>query len=156
MTKLSREQIKELKEVFQTADTNDAGLLDGEALYNALRALGLEVPVTETGIRDLLIRVGRQDEGYVDFDDFKKMVAELMTDDHESIQRDRCDFVFRSLMMGENGSGITIETLRRAAAAQGETWTNQELDEMFNEADINHDGIVDPAEFKRVWKMAGF
>lgn len=59
-------------------------------------------------------------------------------------------------MMGENGSGITIETLRRAAAAQGETWTNQELDEMFNEADINHDGIVDPAEFKRVWKMAGF
>lgn len=69
--------------VFQTADTNDAGLLDGEALYNALRALGLEVPVTETGIRDLLIRVGRQDEGYVDFDDFKKMVAELMVRESE-------------------------------------------------------------------------
>ena len=64
-------------QVFSMVDTVGAGLLDGEALYKALRALGLEVPVSPAGIEDLLRTVGRENDGYIDYDDFQKIVEDM-------------------------------------------------------------------------------
>lgn len=70
-------QLHPLCVVFEKYDETGAGLLDGAGLYKALRALGLEVPVAESDIKNLLAVVGRENEGYVDFDDFKKIAREL-------------------------------------------------------------------------------
>lgn len=59
-------------------DKVGAGLLDGDGLFHALRALGLQVPVTETGIESILLSVGRENDGFVDMDDFKAIVETLM------------------------------------------------------------------------------
>ncbi|KAI8136909.1 hypothetical protein BJV82DRAFT_637430 [Fennellomyces sp. T-0311] len=153
---LSREQRKEIKEVFAMVDTIGAGLLDGEALYKALRALGLEVPVAPAGIEDLLRTVGREQDGYIDIDDFQKIVSDLMLqrdeEDEEDDDSDRRRDAFR--ILAEDGR-ITLQSLRKASQAQGEAWTIQELTEMMNEADTNHDGHIDPVEFERIWKLAG-
>ncbi|KAI9494246.1 hypothetical protein BDB00DRAFT_819410 [Zychaea mexicana] len=172
---LTRAQKQEINQVFELTDTVGAGLLDGEGLYKALRALGLEVPVSEGGINDLLRSVDRQDEGYIDVDDFKKIVSDLMTrkndeqrednhdydqeeedgdeDEEEFIDDHRRDDAFR-VLAAKDGM-ITLDSLRQASQAQGESWTTRELEEMLNEADRNHDGVVDPAEFERIWKLAG-
>lgn len=56
-------------------------------------------------------------------------------------------------MLADDSGVITLESLRDAS--QQEDWSLRELKEMMNEADTNHDGIIDMQEFKRVWHRAG-
>jgi Ca2+-binding EF-hand superfamily protein len=53
-------------------------------------------------------------------------------------------------------NGITLESLLKVCAAQEDSWTEQQVLEMMNEADLNHDGMIDPNEFKILCKKAGF
>lgn len=52
-------------------------------------------------------------------------------------------------------NGITLESLLKACNDQQETWTKQQIMEMMNDADLNHDGIIDTNEFKIVCRKAG-
>jgi Ca2+-binding EF-hand superfamily protein len=52
-------------------------------------------------------------------------------------------------------NGITLESLLKVCETQQESWTKQQIMEMMNEADLNHDGMIDPNEFKIVCKKAG-
>lgn len=52
-------------------------------------------------------------------------------------------------------NGITLESLLKACNSQEESWTKQQILEMMNDADLNHDGIIDSNEFKIVCKKAG-
>lgn len=52
-------------------------------------------------------------------------------------------------------NGITLESLLKVCKTQEESWTEQQVREMMNEADLNHDGMIDPNEFKIVCKKAG-
>lgn len=56
-------------------------------------------------------------------------------------------------MLADDSGVITLESLRHAS--QQEDWSLRELKEMMNEADTNHDGIIDMQEFTRVWNRAG-
>jgi Ca2+-binding EF-hand superfamily protein len=52
-------------------------------------------------------------------------------------------------------NGITLESLLKVCETQEDSWTKQQIMEMMNEADLNHDGMIDPNEFKIVCKKAG-
>lgn len=52
-------------------------------------------------------------------------------------------------------NGITLESLLKVCATQEDSWTRQQVLEMMNEADLNHDGMIDPKEFKILCKKAG-
>jgi Ca2+-binding EF-hand superfamily protein len=52
-------------------------------------------------------------------------------------------------------NGITLQSLLKVCETQDESWTKQQIMEMMNEADLNHDGLIDPNEFKIVCKKAG-
>ena len=50
-----------------------------------------------------------------------------------------------------DGSGhICLEKLRRACTSAGIKFTQRELEEMMEEADVNGDGRVDQSEFIRI------
>lgn len=52
-------------------------------------------------------------------------------------------------------NGITLQSLLKACETQDESWTKQQIMEMMNEADLNHDGLIDPNEFRIICKKAG-
>lgn len=52
-------------------------------------------------------------------------------------------------------NGITLESLLKVCNSQQESWTEQQIIEMMNDADLNHDGIIDPNEFRIVCRKAG-
>lgn len=52
-------------------------------------------------------------------------------------------------------NGITLESLLKVCATQEDSWTEQQVKEMMNEADLNHDGMIDPNEFRIVCERAG-
>lgn len=52
-------------------------------------------------------------------------------------------------------NGITLESLLKVCATQENSWTEQQVREMMNEADLNHDGMIDTNEFRIVCERAG-
>jgi centrin-1 len=56
------------------------------------------------------------------------------------------------LFTSDNPSGITFKDLKRVSRELGEKMSDEELQEMIDEADRNGDGLVDEAEFLRIMK----
>ncbi|CDS12684.1 hypothetical protein LRAMOSA04870 [Lichtheimia ramosa] len=139
---------KEIKQAFNAADTVGAGLLDSEGTCTALELLQLPV-LDKTLIEDLIQSEG--EEGYVDMDGFKSIVEELVESSSSSSSHQRIQDAYR--LLADDSGVITLESLRHAS--QQEDWSLRELKEMMNEADTNHDGIIDMQEFTRVWNRAG-
>jgi Ca2+-binding EF-hand superfamily protein len=79
----------------------------------------------------------------------------MITEDYiEYKDTPSADIAFR-MLVDPAVNGITLESLLRVCSAQEESWTKQQIMEMMNEADLNHDGMIDPNEFKIICKKAG-
>ncbi|KAI9480705.1 MAG: hypothetical protein EXX96DRAFT_617678 [Benjaminiella poitrasii] len=150
---------RQLKQTFKEFDINDVGLLDSEHLFKALKSLGL--PIEQSDLPDLFESVGREKEGTVSQEDFVDIVTELMNieDDDESLHESSSsslttDTAF-NILADPAINGITLESLLKACEKQQESWTKQQVIEMMNEADLNHDGMIDSEEFKAICKKAG-
>ncbi|KAJ8657019.1 hypothetical protein O0I10_007353 [Lichtheimia ornata] len=139
---------KEIRQAFNAADTVGAGLLDSEATCTALELLQLPI-LDKALIEDMVTSEGV--EGYVDMDGFKSIVQELVNSSSSSSSQQKIQDAYR--LLADDSGVITLESLRDAS--QQEDWSLRELKEMMNEADTNHDGIIDMQEFKRVWHRAG-
>ena len=61
------------------------------------------------------------------------------------------DFFKRLFDHDENGK-IGFKDLERVAKELGENLTDEELQEMIDEADLDHDGEINEAEFLRIMK----
>ncbi|KAI8977473.1 hypothetical protein BDF20DRAFT_906484 [Mycotypha africana] len=157
----------QIKKTFTDHDITDSGMIGGEYLLKALVSLNL--PAEESDLPDLLESVGREEEGAVNLDDFIDIVTELQEVDEE-MEGDEEDFVMEEVESEKKSAtvdrafqiladpavnGITIEALKRACAAQKENWTEPQILEMMNEADRDHDGIVDSKDFEALCKRAG-
>ncbi len=56
------------------------------------------------------------------------------------------------LFTSDNPAGITFKDLKRVSRELGEKMSDEELQEMIDEADRNGDGVVDETEFLRIMK----
>ncbi|GAA5805754.1 hypothetical protein EDC94DRAFT_605404 [Helicostylum pulchrum] len=148
---------KQMILAFKDHDINDTGELDADHLLMAL--LSLNLPVEQSDIPDLFECVGREKDKAVNMDDFMDIVTELKgvddTDDFlEYNDTPTAETAFQ-MLVDPNVNGITLESLLRVCATQEESWTKQQITEMMNEADLNHDGKIDPIEFKLICKKVG-
>jgi calmodulin len=81
--------------------------------------------------------------GTIDFKEFLDMMSRKMkdTDTEEEIRE-----AFK--VFDKDGNGyISAAELRHIMQTLGEKLTDEEVDEMIREADINHDGMIDYNEF---------
>lgn len=86
--------------------------------------------------------------GKLTFDDFLQLMSTKMAekDSKEEILK-----AFR-LFDEEDKGKITFRDLKRVSQELGENLTNQELQEMIDEADRDGDGEIDQEEFLRIMK----
>jgi centrin-1 len=89
--------------------------------------------------------------GSVEFQEFAEMMTERMNsrDTREEIMK-----VFA--LFDEEGTGkITFRNLKRVAQELGEDLTDEELNEMIDEADRTGEGAINQEDFFRVMKKRG-
>jgi len=146
---LDEEQVEELREAFNLFDTEHSGNIDARELKAALRALGFEVKKED--VRRMLADVGKDPSQPIDFNDFKDMMNGRMPDKNS---RSEIDKVFALFDEDETGK-ISFRNLKRIAQELGENLTDEELQEMIEEADKDGDGLVNPDEFYRVMRKRG-
>eukprot|EP00747_Dinoflagellata_sp_TGD_P163227 gnl/TRDRNA2_/TRDRNA2_181680_c0_seq1.p1 gnl/TRDRNA2_/TRDRNA2_181680_c0~~gnl/TRDRNA2_/TRDRNA2_181680_c0_seq1.p1 ORF type:complete len:215 (-),score=64.42 gnl/TRDRNA2_/TRDRNA2_181680_c0_seq1:179-823(-) len=146
---LDEEQIEELREAFNLFDTEHAGTIDARELKAALRALGFEVKKED--VRRMLADIGKDPTSPIDFNDFCEMMRGRMPDKNSRAEIDK---VFALFDEDETGK-ISFRNLKRIAQELGESLTDEELQEMIEEADRDGDGLINPDEFYRVMRKRG-
>jgi len=147
---LDEEQTEELREAFNLFDTEHSGTIDARELKAALRALGFD-QIKKEDVRRMLADVGKDPTQPIDFNDFCEMMRGRMPDKNS---RSEIDKVFALFDEDETGK-ISFRNLKRIAQELGESLTDEELQEMIEEADRDGDGLINMDEFYRVMRKRG-
>eukprot|EP00230_Micromonas_polaris_P010545 CAMPEP_0197121820 /NCGR_PEP_ID=MMETSP1390-20130617/3746_1 /TAXON_ID=38833 /ORGANISM="Micromonas sp., Strain CCMP2099" /LENGTH=383 /DNA_ID=CAMNT_0042563729 /DNA_START=32 /DNA_END=1186 /DNA_ORIENTATION=- len=145
-TGLTEEQKQEIREAFDLFDTDGSGTIDAKELKVAMRALGFEPKKEE--IKKMISDIDKDGSGTIDFEEFLQMMTAKMgeRDSREEIMK-----AFRLFDDDETGK-ISFKNLKRVAKELGENMTDEELQEMIDEADRDGDGEVNEEEFFRIMK----
>ncbi|KAJ7307532.1 hypothetical protein JRQ81_009557 [Phrynocephalus forsythii] len=141
----------EFKEAFSLFDKDGDGTITTKELGTVMRSLGQNP--TEAELQDMINEVDADGNGTIDFPEFLTMMARKMkdTDSEEEIRE-----AFR--VFDKDGNGyISAAELRHVMTNLGEKLTDEEVDEMIREADIDGDGQVNyegerpQKPFREVW-----
>ncbi|KAG2469157.1 CAM2B protein, partial [Polypterus senegalus] len=128
------------KEAFSLFDKDGDGTITTKELGTVMRSLGQNP--TEAELQDMINEVDADGNGTIDFPEFLTMMARKMkdTDSEEEIRE-----AFR--VFDKDGNGyISAAELRHVMTNLGEKLTDEEVDEMIREADIDGDGQVNYEE----------
>ncbi|XP_055388675.1 uncharacterized protein LOC129617520 [Condylostylus longicornis] len=143
---LSAEQIEELREVFVLFDINKKNSIDAREFKAALRALGFDVK--REHIISIMSEAGKEFNETITFEEFCQMMVGRMPD---KTSKEEILKLFR--LFDEDGNGkISFRNLKKISSEVGENLTDDELQEMIDEADRDGDGVVDFEEFFRIMR----
>ncbi|XP_046994203.1 centrin-1-like isoform X2 [Schistocerca americana] len=133
-------------EAFHLFDTKGTGKIATKELKIVLRALGFEPQKEE--LRKMIADVDKEGTGYLSFNDFLLFVTIKMS---ETDPKDEILRAFHLFNDDETGK-VSLNNLKRVANELKEDVTEQELQEMIDEADLDGDGEVNQEEFLRIMK----
>ncbi|KAM8939493.1 uncharacterized protein RCH25_053154 [Pelodytes ibericus] len=143
---LTEEQKQEIREAFDLFDTDGSGTIDVKELKVAMRALGFEPKKEE--MKKMISDIDKDGSGTIDFEDF----LALMT--HKMSEKDSKEEIMKAFrLFDDDGTGkISFKNLKRVAKELGENLTDEELQEMIDEADRDGDGEINEQEFLRIMR----
>lgn len=138
---LTEEQIAEFKEAFSLFDKDGDGTITTKELGTVMRSLGQNP--TEAELQDMINEVDADGNGTIDFPEFLTLMARKMKDTDSEEELIEAFKVF-----DRDGNGlISAAELRHVMTNLGEKLTDEEVDEMIREADIDGDGQINYEEF---------
>ncbi|CAH0482943.1 unnamed protein product [Peronospora belbahrii] len=141
---LTHEQKHEIREAFDLFDMNGTGTIDLKEVKVAMRALGFEPKKEE--MHELIATLNKDSNGTINYADFVTMMTLKMSekDPHDEIRK--AFYLFDTDKTGK----ISFHNLKRVAKELGENMTDEELQEMIDEADCDGDGEINEKEFLRI------
>ena len=141
---ISDEQRKELQDVFDQFDKDKDGKISGKELENAMISMG-QSP-TEEEINEMMNEVDLNKDGKIDFDEFMILMTKRSPDNQTEEEVINAFRVF-----DKEGNGLIASAeLKHIMMSIGDKMTEEEADEMVNEADIDEDGMINYEEFVRM------
>ncbi|XP_032300278.1 caltractin-like [Coturnix japonica] len=141
---ISAELRKQLREAFDVFDPDGSGVMDVMDLKISMRALGCEVRKAE--MKRIISEVDEDGSGKINFESFLRVMTQKMAEPFSNEEMLKGFKVF-----DYDGTGkISLEKLKLVATEVQEDITDEELQEMIDEADVDGDGEVDPEEFVRI------
>ncbi|CAL7946217.1 unnamed protein product [Xylocopa violacea] len=143
---LTAEQKSDIKEAFDLFDPDGIGRIATKELKVAIRALGFEPKKEE--IKKLIADTDPDGLGTLSFEEFLNLMSTKM------LEKDTKEEVLKAFRLfdDDNTGKITFKNLKRIARELGENLTDEELQEMIDEADKDGDGEVSQEEFLRIMK----
>lgn len=141
---LTATEIAEFREAFALFDKDGDGTISSTELETILKSLG-QTPTREE-LQDMINEVDVDGNGTVDFHEFLTMMASKnrTASAEDEIREAFCVF-------DKDGNGkISADELKNVMINLGEKLTDEELEEMIREADIDGDGEVNYEEFVKM------
>ena len=136
---ITDEQRKELQDIFDQFDKDKDGKISDKELKNAIVSMGQNP--TDDEINEMMREVDLNQDGKIDFDEF--MI--LMTKSSPDTQTEE-EVINAFRVFDKEGNGLIAHIMMTI----GDKMTEEEADEMVNEADIDEDGMINYEEFVRM------
>jgi len=145
-SKLTEEQIEELKKAFLLFDKDGNGRITSDELSDVMRSLGQKPSDREV---EAMIQQADQDgDGSIDFMEFLEVMASKMG---ENSFEDDLREAFQMFDRDANGY-ISKRELTFVMTSLGEQITDTAVENMIKEVDLDGDGRVNYEEFIRIMK----
>ncbi|TNJ28379.1 Centrin [Giardia muris] len=143
---LTEEQRHEIREAFDLFDSDGSGKIDVKELKVAMRALGFEPKREE--LKRMIAEVDTSGTGTIDLNDFFRIMTAKMS------ERDSREEILKAFrLFDEDDTGrISFKNLKKVAKELGENLTDEEIQEMIDEADRDGDGEINEEEFLRIMR----
>ncbi|XP_076177695.1 uncharacterized protein LOC143151990 isoform X2 [Ptiloglossa arizonensis] len=143
---LTAEQKDDIKEAFDLFDPDGTGKIATKELKVAIRALGFEPKKEE--MKKLIADTDPNGLGTLSFEEFLNLMSVKM------LEKDTKEEILKAFRLfdDDNTGKITFKNLKRVARELGENLTDEELQEMIDEADKDGDGEISQEEFLRIMK----
>jgi len=141
MDLLSELQHAEFKEAFDEFDKDGSGTISTKELLQVMRSIGQNP--TEDEILELVMESDLNGDGTIDFQEFLEMMKRKSS---ETDQTEALKEAFKIFDKNRNGY-IEARELRAVTTTLGQTLSDEEFNEFWQEADQNHDGKLDYEEF---------
>ena len=141
---LSEEQRAEFQHIFNLIDKDKDGKICGKEIETFMKAIGKKPTASE--LKRIMDTVDTDKKGSVSFQEFITMLS-LQSEDSSDDYRE----VFAVFDKNKDGF-ITHSELRDVFKRLGENLTNEEIDEMMSEADIDRDGRLSYQDFVGLMK----
>lgn len=144
------QKIEEIKKVFADVDTDGSGSIDGKELNIAMRDLGFEM--SEEEINEIIAEVDKDGSGAIEFDEFFHMITSKFV---EVGIKEKLMEVFHIIDQDKNGK-ISFADIQRIGRELNVNFTENEIQEMVDEADRDRDGEVNAEEFLRIMRRTSY
>ncbi|CAK8694280.1 unnamed protein product [Clavelina lepadiformis] len=144
-TSLPENQLETMHAVFHLFDQDRDGYINPDELKRALEASGYHL--TDNELDEIIKEVDRNGDGKIDFAEFTRLTnARMKPKDEEFDDDQHYENAFK--VFDKDGNGfIDRDELREVVRSITGDPTEEELDKLFEEADLNGDGRIDFKEF---------
>lgn len=141
MEELTKCQLAVFQELFNIIDVEQDGSVTYKELSVVLRALGGNLP--DGVIHDMINESDEDGNGSLDFNEFTKILLRRMSD------TDRPEDLRETFTLydKDNNGFISAAELRTIFASIGMKVSDEEIEEMIREADLDGDGVLLYEEF---------
>lgn len=149
---VTRQEVLEFKRAFDYLDTDKDNHISPLEIKESFQSLGILQLNGDNVIYQVLNELDTDNSGGVDFDEFFNFITSKVSekDSKVSIQN-----VYKFFDADDSGR-ITWNELKKVAQYLGEDMTDKEIQEMFNKADLDHDGFVDAEDFYNIFIGKGY
>lgn len=138
---LTDEQIADFKEAFALFDKTGDGSISTKELGTVMRSLGQNP--TDAELQNMINEVDTNGNGTIEFLEFIAMMERKVKDPDSEAEIREAFKVF-----DKDGKGfITAVDLRHVMTNLGEKMTDEEVNEMIREVDVDRDGQINYEEF---------
>lgn len=141
--KLTPQQLSECREAFDMHDSDNDGVISTKEAQSALRAFGHrpnKVALDKIKQIDLKAEDG---EGKLKYDDFLDLVCQQI---HSSFKKEDMLEDLKAIDVNDAGK-ITKADLRKYLESLEIPFSDEEIEEIVNEADLNNDNAIDYKKF---------
>eukprot|EP00178_Gracilaria_changii_P001768 TRINITY_DN12475_c0_g1_i1.p1 TRINITY_DN12475_c0_g1~~TRINITY_DN12475_c0_g1_i1.p1 ORF type:complete len:151 (+),score=49.16 TRINITY_DN12475_c0_g1_i1:60-512(+) len=146
---LGEEEIVEYKEAFSLFDRDGDGKITTKELGTVMRSLGLNP--TESQLKEINHDIDTNKKGQIDFEEFK----ELMIKGKKEATISEEDIIDAFKVFDKNGNGtISAAELRHVMSNIGEKLSDEEVEEMLREADVDPEGQINYEDFVKMLTSA--
>lgn len=146
-SKLTSEQIREIKEAFHVFDNNGDGYITATELKKLVTSLGYNI--TEAELMDMMNQIDSDGNGAIDFPEFLSLMTKNIEDcDPEDILLESFKVFDR-----DNSGFIGVSELDRVFKLLGQEFKDYEIEAMIKAADSDGDGLVGWDDFTKMMKV---
>jgi len=144
MEDIPESKLREFREAFDMFDKDRDGSITAKELTNVMKSLNHQTSDLE--IQEMINEVDIDGNGKIDFEEFVSLMNRRTkeTDTEEEVIN-----AFRVFDKDQNDT-ISSTELRHIMTTIGDKLTDEEVDEMIREADIDGDGYINYVEFVRM------